>query len=167
MNERPPRVLSPFHLKWMLNLYPPLLFNRVRIVDVSADFRFCRVRVSRSWLTRNLHGTTFGGTIFAAGDPIYALLLWQVFAHRGERVQVWLRSARVRYRKPAASALTLEFHLSQDEVDEAAAALDRDGRFSKSYGVEARDRDGDVCAAIETEVFIRHPWRGQKEVSAF
>ena len=151
----------------MLNLFPPLLFNRIRVVDVAPDFHACTVRVSRSIFTRNLQGTTFGGTIFSAADPFYAVLLWQILAHRGRAVQAWLRSGRISYRKPAATELTLEFRLTPQEVDAAIEELDRNGRFSHVYTVEARDRFGETCAIAETEVYLRLPPHDQRNLSAF
>jgi len=160
-------VLSERQAKWLLNLYPPFLFNRIRVLEFGAGFRACRVRVSHSVLTRNLQGTTFGGTIFSAADPFYALMYWQIFARRGQRVQAWLKSARVDYRRPAASALSLEFRLSEEEIERAISAVESEGRFVRSYLVEAVDRDGEVCAEIETEVYLRRPRAGQKELSGF
>jgi len=165
--RKEPRVLSPWQLKWMLNLYPPLLFNAVRMVEVSPDFHRCKVRVFRVPWTRNLQGTLFGGTIYSAADPFTALLFWQIFAHRGQRVQAWLRRARVHYKKAAATALTLEFRLTPEQVDEAAAALAVKGRFARFYATDAIDRAGDVCCTIETEIYLRLPRPGQHEVSAF
>jgi len=151
----------------MLNLYPPLLCQRIRILDIAPGFTACRVRVAKSVLTRNLFGTTFGGTIFAAADPIHAILYWQVFARRGRSVQAWLKSARIEYRKPAATALTLKFELSQQDLTDAESALDRNGRFARSFRTEAIDTQGHVCAVVETEVYLRMPRGEQREVSAF
>ncbi len=54
-----PRILSERQGKWMLNLYPPLLFQRIRVVRIGPGFRSGQVRVGHGLLTRNLHGTTF------------------------------------------------------------------------------------------------------------
>jgi len=153
--------------RWLLNLYPPFVFMRIRVLEFGPGYRSCRVRVARSLLTRNLNGTTFGGTIFSAADPLHAVMYWQVFARRGRRIQVWLRRARIDYRKPAATALTLELALSDADVTDAEAALDRDGRFRRTFETHAVDRAGDVCATIETEVDLRVPRREQRGVSAF
>lgn len=162
-----PRVLNERYGRWLLNLYPPFLFNRIRIVRIGPGFRSCRVRVGKSLVTRNLHGSTFGGSIFSAADPMHAVMFWQIMARRGDRVQAWLKSATIRYRKPAATALTLDFRLGDDEVERACASLDRDGRFIETYRTEALDRDFDVCAVIETEVYLRRTRVGESDVSAF
>lgn len=150
-----------------LNLYPPFLFHRIRVLRFGEDFRSCRVRVARSLLTRNLNGTTFGGTIFSAFDPIWPVLYWQVFARRGEMLQVWLKGGRIRYRKPAATALTIDFHLADEDVEAAARGLERDGRVIRVHEARALDREGDACAIMESEVYMRHLREGQREVSGF
>lgn len=162
-----PRVLSERRGKLLLNLFPPFLFGRIRVLEIGAGFRSCRVRVKPSLLTRNLQGTMFGGTIFSAADPFHALLYWQVFAHRGLRVQAWLKSARIDYRRPAATALTFDFALSEADIREAQERLEADGRCSKMHRTEALDEEGRVCAVVDTEVYLRLPGAAQSGVSAF
>lgn len=154
-------------MKWLLNLFPPWLLQGIRIVSISPDLLRATVRVRRGLLTGNLHGSTFGGTLFAAFDPVCAILYWQLLAHRGLRVQAWLRSASIRYLKPAKTALTIDFAVSEADVADAVAALEREGRFTRSHRVVARDASGVVCAEAETEVYLRLPRAGQREVSAF
>lgn len=155
--DRPPRALSERRLRWLLNFYPPFLLQRIHIVEVARGFRRCRVCVRKSVLNRNLGGTIFGGSIYSAGDPIPALLYWQIFAHEGRRLEVWLKSARVRFVRPAVSDLTLDFELSDADIDDARAALDRDGRFLRTFRTAAIDRQGRCCAEIDTEVFLGRP----------
>lgn len=162
-----PRVLSERQATWLLNVFPPWLVQRIRVVEMAGGFRRCRVRVGRSFLTGNLNGTTFGGTIFSAADPVHAVMYWQIFAHRGVRVQAWLRSSSIRYVRPAATALTLEFVLTESDVEEAAAALASRGRHGRTHVVEAFDAEGNLCATAEADVYLRLPREDQKEVSAF
>jgi acyl-coenzyme A thioesterase PaaI-like protein len=165
--KRHPRVWSERRTKWVLNLYPPFFFNRIRVLEVAPGCRSARVRVKKSLLTRNLQGTTFGGTIFSAADPIHAILLWQVLAREGWTVQAWLRTARIHYTRAAASDLTLDFEISDADVHDAMVALNQKGRFSRTFKTEAFDRQGRVCAEVETEVYLRVPRTEQKEASAF
>ena len=51
-----PKLISARYGKFMLNCFPPLLFQRIRIEEFSDDFRYCRIRVKKSFLSRNLHG---------------------------------------------------------------------------------------------------------------
>lgn len=153
--RRPTRKLSPRSLRRLLNFYPPWWFQRIRVASIRDDFLACRVRVRRSWRTRNLMGSTFGGTIYAAGDPVIAVLFWQILARRGVPVEAWLRTATIRFRRPAWSTLTLDFVIERIDVEDAIGHLDREGRWSRWYRVDALDADGRVCAEIETEVYLR------------
>ena len=150
-----PRILSERQCKWMLNLYPPLFFQRVRVVGFDPGIRRGRVRVAKSILTGNLHGTIFGGTIFSAADPLYAIMYWQIFAREGMQVASWLKSARIAYLKPAATALTLEFVLGDEDVERARESLEQEGRYTCTHRVEAVDAKGRVVAEIDTEVYLR------------
>jgi len=166
-DARAPRVLSERQGKWLVSLYPPLLFQRVKVVRFGDGFRSCEVRVARSLLTRNLNGTTFGGSIFAAADPIYAIMYWQALARRGLRVQSWLKSARIDYRRPVATALSLHFRLDEEQVDRAERGLAETGRYECRHSTLAVDRHDRVCAEVETDVHVRLPRGKQKEVSGF
>ncbi len=167
MRGKRARVLGERRGRWLLNFYPPFLFNRVRVLEIGPGFRLCRVSVRRSLLTRNLQGTTFGGTIFSAADPFYPVMYWQVFSRLGVVVHAWLRSAKIRYTKPARSALSLRFELTDEDVAQARDALERDGRYACWHTTEATDRDGAVCAVAETEVYLRVPGESQRGSSAF
>lgn len=166
MSERPLQ-LSEWQARWMMNLFPPLLFGGVRVLRFGPGFRTCRVRVARSLFTRNLQGTTFGGTIFSAADPFHAVMYWQILAHRGLAIQAWLKRATIDYRKPAATALTMDFALGDDDVEAAVRALAESGRFEREFHVAALDRGGAVCAEVTTLVHLRHPRADQRGVSAF
>lgn len=155
--DRPPRALSPRVLRLLLNLYPPFVANRVRVRSVTPDFRAATLHVRQSLFTRNLSGTTFGGSIFAAADPMHAVLYWQIFAHEGTRLRIWLRSSSVRYLKPARGTLELRFRVGDDELAAARAALAADGRWIGRHRIEARDRTGEVCARFDNEVYLGLP----------
>ncbi len=148
-------VWSARKMRWVLRFYPPLFFHRVVPVFVADDFRSARVRVKRSLWTRNLNGTTFGGAIYSAADPVFALLYWQALARRGIATRTWLMAARAQYRRPAATSLVLDFSLSEADLDAAAEDLRRRGKAVRIHVVEVRDVRGTVCAELELVTFLR------------
>lgn len=154
-------------MRRLLNLYPPYLLQRIVVVDVAEDFRRARVRLKRSLLTRNLNGTAFGGSIYAAADPVYALMYWQALAQRGMALQTWLMAARAQYRKPAASSLTFDFALTAADLDGAQAELQARGKAVRTHRVEARDPHGAVCAELELVNYLRLLRAGDREISGF
>ncbi len=52
----PRRKYSSKALKRYLNLFPPLLINRIRIAEADTEFKNLRVTVNYSWLNKNIHG---------------------------------------------------------------------------------------------------------------
>jgi acyl-coenzyme A thioesterase PaaI-like protein len=153
------RRWSPRQLRWLMLAYPPLLFQRIQVLEIDPGFRRAQVRVRRSILSRNLQGSTFGGTIYAAVDPFHALLLWQVCAHQGIRVQAWMKEAVITFLRPAESHLTIEFTLDDRTVDDALRAVRESGRFAQIFEVQALDEQGSVCASVRTDIRILRPGR--------
>lgn len=139
----------------MLNLYPPMFFMRARITHLAEDFSRCSVVVRRSRLTRNLHGSTFGGAVFCGADPIYPILLWQAMALRGIKTAPWLASASIEYLAPARKTLHMEFQLDEGLLEHAAHTLETEGRFSHEFETIGVDPDGLLCARIRSKVALR------------
>jgi acyl-coenzyme A thioesterase PaaI-like protein len=158
----PPRKLhpkrwSPRRLRWVLNLYPPFLLQRIVVRSVSDDYRDVVVRVRRSPLNFNLAGTTFGGSLYSAADPLHALMYWQSFAQAGQRVEAWTRGAEIRFRRPANRHVDLHFHLEPEDLERARAALEQTGRFDATHPVRALDPDGEVCVEFQVAVTLKRP----------
>jgi acyl-coenzyme A thioesterase PaaI-like protein len=61
--------------RWGFNLFPAYCATGARITFISHDFREVRIKLPLSWQTRNYVGTIFGGSMCAAIDPVYMLML--------------------------------------------------------------------------------------------
>ena len=149
------RKHSPRRMRWILALYPPMLLNRVKVEHISEDFGSCRMRIRRSLLTRNINGTTFGGTISSAADPVHAILLWQTLAHRDLLTTAWTRGVRTEFLAPATTDLQLHFRVSAEEQAAAVEAVRTSGKYTGSFRTEALDAAGRTCASIETSVTLK------------
>lgn len=114
------------------------------------------VKINRSLFTSNLGNSIFGGTIFAATDPFYALLLGQIMQRRGFRVTVWLKSAHIEYLKPGRTDLRYTIQLRESDIEEATKILTEGGKFIKAFPIEVFNRAGELCATVANEVYIRN-----------
>lgn len=146
----------PWQIKWMLSLFPPLLFSKVRVKAIADDFSWAEVRVKHSVFNKNLQKTIFGGTIFSAFDPFHAILFWQIFAHRGHKLEAWLKSASIDYKKPAASDLLIRFEISPADILAAETGLKEMGKFQQWMTAQAIDKQGNVCAEAKLLVYLRN-----------
>lgn len=142
----------------MMNFYPPFLFGRVRVKKVAKDFKFVQVRVKKSLLNKNLSGSMFGGTMFSAADPFYALMYWQNFAHQyDQKVRVWLKSAEIKYKRPAIKDMYLDFSISQEDVLEVKKGLEKHGKHNKEHLVFLKDKLGNTYAEVKLVVYVGLP----------
>ncbi len=156
-------IVSERTLKWAMNLYPPLLFQRIWVKKFHKDFRGVDVKISNSFLNRNYNGSIFGGTIYAATDPFYALLFDQLMQRRGYKCRVWLKSAAIQYLKPGLTTLYFTIKITDEMVAEAEHALNEYGKFVKAYPMELYDKNGVLCATVSNEVYLRNKFPGEKK----
>jgi acyl-coenzyme A thioesterase PaaI-like protein len=148
--------ISENSLKWLMRLYPPMFFQRIWVKKIDKDFRGIDVKINRSLFTTNLGSATFGGTIFAATDPFYALLIGQIMQHKGFKITVWLKSAEIQYLKPARKDLHYSIKIDDEMIKEVERAITNEGKFIKTYPIEIFDTTGDLCVTAQNEVYIRN-----------
>ena len=113
------------------------------------------IKINRSLFTTNLGNSIFGGTIFSATDPFYALLFGQILRHKGYKITVWLKSAQIQYIKPGRTDLYYTILIDQPMIDEAERILKQEGKFIKAYPIEIFDKEGELCATAMNEIYLR------------
>ncbi|MFC6100656.1 DUF4442 domain-containing protein [Olivibacter domesticus] len=143
-------------LKWVMRLYPPLLFQRIWVKKFHKGFKGVDVKIVRSILNRNYNASIFGGTIYAASDPFFALLFDQIFKRKGYKTRVWLKSASIDYIKPGRTSLYFQIKITEKEIDQAKNDLDNLGKFIKKFPMEIKDSKGVLCAQVINEVYVRN-----------
>ena len=148
-------IVSEKALTWALRFYPPLLLQRVWVKKIKKDFLGAEVKVSKSIFNINFNRSIFGGTIFAATDPFFAVCLFQILTKKGYKVRVWTKSASIQFIKPAYTSLHFSFSISDDQINEICNELNSDRKCSKSYPLEIFDTKGELCAFVSTEVHVR------------
>jgi hypothetical protein len=147
-------LISEQTLKWAMRLYPPLLFQRIWIVKFEKGFTGAKVKIFKSFLNTNYNKTIFGGTIFSAADPFYSILLHQILKRKGFDVKLWLKHSKIDYLKPGTNNLYYSINLSDDEINEAIENLKASGKFCKTFSVQITNKDGDVRAIVNNEIYI-------------
>lgn len=142
-------------LKWVLCLYPPFLFQRIWVCRFHRGFVGVEVKINKSLFNSNSNGTIFGGTIFSAADPFYALMFEQIFRRKGYKTKVWLKSGRIQFLKPGRSSLYFRILITPEDIEEAESALKTNGKFIKTFSISIMDKDKVIAAITENEVYIR------------
>ncbi len=143
-------------LKWLMRFYPPMFFQRIWVTKFHKDFRGVDVKINKSLITTNLGDSIFGGTIFSATDPFYALIFGQLMQRKGLKVTVWLKSAQINYLKPGRTDLFYSIAITDEMIAEAETALLTEGKFVKAYPIEIFDETKELCATALNEVYLRN-----------
>ena len=137
--------------RWAFNLWPCFRGTGARVAFIASDWSEVRVRLPLSWRTRNYVGTIFGGSLYAAVDPFYMLML----IHRlGPGYVVWDKAASIRFRKPGRSALFATFQIDEPEVAEIRRLLQDQPKVDRTYPVELRDAQGVIHAEVQKVIYI-------------
>lgn len=147
-----PKLASAL-LKIGFNFYPAIRRTGCRVSQISADLRQITVTLPLNWKTRNLNGSLFGGSMFAATDPFYMAVL---YFNLGDDYVVWDKGGTIRFKRPALSTLTAQFNLDDAELTEIHALLAITPEITRTYSVQLINAKGDVCAEVERLVYIAH-----------
>ena len=149
-------LYSPKSLKWLLRIYPPFLFQRIWVQRIYPDFQGVDVKIIKSIFNKNTNNTIFGGTIFSAVDPFYAILIDQrLQAHGFKKTVAWLKSASIEYKKPGLTNLRFSIKITDEDFNECMDTLKNRGRIIKTFSVEIVNDQNEICAIAKNEIYIR------------
>ena len=151
-----------FVIKFVLNIFPPLLFNRIVLKEISDDFLEMKVVVKKTIFNVNFHKTIFGGSIFSASDPYFPTMYYHIFTKKRRKLIIWLKSAEIQYLKPADSNLRLNFKITQENIELAEKTLNEKGKFEIWHTVKALNKEGVVCAKARMQVYLRDNQKRKK-----
>jgi len=147
-----PESLSTKLTRWGFNFFPAYRGTGARITYIASDWLEVRIKVPLNWRTRNIVGTIFGGSMYAAIDPIYMTMLIKIL---GPEYVVWDKSAAIRFKRPGKSTLYAKFILTGEEVAAIKAAAATAPSVERSYLVELVDAEGTLHASVDKTVYIR------------
>ena len=154
--------IQKYAIQFVLNIFPPLLFNRIVLKEISDDFMQMRVVIRRALFNINFHKTIFGGTIFSACDPYFPTMYYHIFAKKNRKLIIWLKSAEIQYLRPADTSLKLHFIITKEDILLAEKTLDKEGKFEIWHDVEAISKNGIVCAKAKILVYLRDDKQKEK-----
>jgi len=139
-------------MRRLMNLWPPLLFAGIRILEWDADFRRVVVRLAYRRLNTNYFHTQYGGSLFSMTDPFWSIMLLQAL---GREYTVWDQRGEIEFVAPGRSAVTTEMLLAPEVVDEVRAEAAAGGKVLRWFESEIVDADGALVARVRKQVYVR------------
>lgn len=148
---RPRESLRTWLRRQRFNLYPAFWGTGAKVDYIAEDLRSIRIRLPLNFRTRNIYGTLFGGAMYAATDPLYAIL---VKVGLGPGYIVWDKAGSIRYRKPGRSTLYADCSISDAELESLRERLKSEGSVDLDYEMELRDAAGVVHAVVQKTIYV-------------
>ncbi|AUC82830.1 DUF4442 domain-containing protein [Lacinutrix sp. Bg11-31] len=108
------RFVKPASIyKYGFNWSPMYRRTTAKLIEVSDDLHFVKIRLKLNWKNRNYAGSIFGGSMLSATDPIYMIQLIQIL---GDDYVVWDKAVTAKYKRPAKGAIYGEFIFTAEEI---------------------------------------------------
>jgi acyl-coenzyme A thioesterase PaaI-like protein len=135
-----------------MNLWPPFLFNSIRVQRLSADYTEADVVLRlRPW-NRNYVRSQFGGNLFAMTDPFWMLL---VMHQLGSDYYVWDKAGAIDFVAPGREHVYAHFRLEPGVVDELRAAAAGGAKVLRWFETEVKTASGEVIAIVRKQLYVR------------
>ena len=123
------------------NLSPMYRRSTARIVEVSEDLKQIRIKLPISYKNRNYVNSIFGGSMFAAVDPIPMVQLMNLL---GDGYVVWDKAAQIKFKRPAKENLYAHFEYSEEELGKIKQSVSQGNELEIQKTTQLTNADGSV-----------------------
>ena len=124
---------------------------RIKVLELSPDWRFIKIRLPHSWIATNPGGSLFGGFQACLADPIAAMACKKIFPD----YTVLTGSLQLDFKKQGRSDLDLIFHFPLETEQKIQADLTKKGRSTPVFEYAYYQQDGSLCTFIKAIIAIR------------
>jgi acyl-coenzyme A thioesterase PaaI-like protein len=138
--------------RWLINIWPPLLFAGIRVKHVAPDFKRIVIQLRSYKINLNIMRSHFGGSLYAMTDPWYMAMLMQIL---GPDYYVWDRRAEIDFLSPGYGTVTANFTLDDDQISAIRAATEDGDKHLAQFKVEIRDQADKLIATVDKTVYVR------------
>ncbi len=146
--------------KFLFNISPMYRNTVGRVITVSNDLHYVKIRIPLNYQNRNYVGVMFGGSMFSATDPIYMIQLMEIL---GNDYVVWDKAASIRYKSPGKSTAYAEFILSPEEINQIKQQVEKENEMDFLKSILIVSKEGVVFAEVSKTIYIanRHYYRNK------
>lgn len=146
------RFVKPASIyKYAFNWSPMYRRTTSKIIEVSEDLYYVKIRIKKSWKNKNYVGTIFGGSMLAATDPIYMIQLIQIL---GDEYVVWDKAVEAQYKRPAKSTIYGVFEFSPNEIKSIKDTIKQEGETNIEKYMHLEDEPKNIIATFKKTLYI-------------
>lgn len=146
------RFMKPSTIyKYGFNWSPMYRRSTAKLIEVSDDLHYVKIRLKLNWKNRNYAGTIFGGSMLSATDPIYRIQLIQIL---GNGYVVWDKAVEARYRKPAKSTIYGEFIFEKEEIETLKLKVSKQQEIDITKTMYLVDENKNIIATFNKTLYV-------------
>lgn len=138
--------------RYGFNLSPMYRRSTGKITYVSGNLHDIKIVIPISYKNRNYMNTVFGGSMFAAVDPIPMIQLTQIL---GNGFVVWDKSAEIYFKKPAKENLYADFVFTDAELEDIKqrVATEQEITITKRTQLTNKDKTVVYCE-VDKKIYV-------------
>jgi acyl-coenzyme A thioesterase PaaI-like protein len=133
------------------NISPMYRRTTARIIHISKDLKEIKIKIALSYKNKNYVGAIFGGSMFAATDPIYMTQLMQIL---GEEYVVWDKAATINYKRPAKETLFCKFIFTAEEIETIKKRVEVENEITIEKTTHLTNTENKVFAEVIKIVYL-------------
>ncbi|MEP5340040.1 MAG: DUF4442 domain-containing protein [Algibacter sp.] len=133
------------------NISPMYRRSGGKVVEVSDDLLYVKIKTPLSYKNKNYVGSIFGGSLFSATDPIYMIQLMNIL---GDDYVVWDKEATIKYKHPAKETVYTEFVFTNKEIEHVKNEVSKNGEFNLIKTPNIVNKDGVIIAELTKTIYI-------------
>lgn len=135
----------------IISYWPPFLVAGIKVTKYNVEEKKLEVTMGLRFWNWNHERSHFGGSLYAMTDPFYALLIRE---NLEENVQVWVKSAKIRFRRPGRGKVQAVFELKIEQLEKIKAELGQQSKSEPEFQIEVRDSNGKIVAEVSQIVHV-------------
>jgi acyl-coenzyme A thioesterase PaaI-like protein len=90
--------------------------------------------------------------MYAAIDPLHAVM---IASHLGPDFHVWMKSAKIDFRRPGRGDLFAHARIHRSDIDALRAALVEEAKVDRDFEISLTDAEGTVAAHFTLTLHVR------------
>ncbi len=135
----------------MFNMSPMYKRSCGKIIFTSDDLHVVKIKIPLSYKNRNYVGSIFGGSLFAATDPIYMIQLMQIL---GKDYVVWDKKTDIKFKRPAYQHAFASFEFTTKEIEEILQKVKTENEIDYTKILLITDKNGTVFTELDKTLYI-------------
>lgn len=138
-------------LKVGFNISPMYRRSCGKIIFASEDLHVVKIKIPLSYRNKNYVGSIFGGSLFAATDPIYMIQLMQIL---GKEYVVWDKKTDIRFKRPAYENAFATFEFTSVEIEEIKQKVQSENEIDYTKILHITDKNGTIFTELDKTLYI-------------